>query len=134
MPIFPRPGCFSAVSFLSILALLFMRFAGRYAALLFIQPDDTSLLALSIAGMSIFVFSYLTGWIDMCFSSYFTALEQPVRSFLTSFFGTLVFPILFLVILTPIWRLDGIWLTSVAAGAASAVLTLAAASEMNPQK
>lgn len=123
-----------SAAFLSFLALLFMRFAGRYAALLFIQPDDTSLLALSIAGMSIFAFSYLTGWIDMCFSSYFTALEQPVRSFLTSFFGTLVFPILFLVILTPIWHLDGIWLTSVAAGAASAVFTLAVASAMKPKK
>ena len=32
------------------------------------------------------------GWVNMCFSSYFTALERPARSMLTSFFGTLVFP------------------------------------------
>lgn len=55
---------------LSVLALLFMRFAGRYVAPLFVKPEDTALLALSIAGMQIFAFSYLAGWVDMCFSSY----------------------------------------------------------------
>ena len=38
----------------------------------------------SIIGMKLFSLSYLTGWVDMCFSSYFTALERPARSMLTS--------------------------------------------------
>lgn len=119
---------------LSLLSLLFMRLAGRYVAPLFVQPGDTALLSLSIAGMNLFAFSYLTGWVDMCFSSYFTALERPVRSLVTSFFGTMVFPITFLVILTPVWQLDGVWLTAVASTLASAAFTLAVAATMNRKK
>lgn len=109
---------------LSAASMLFMRFVGRFVAPLFVKPDDTELLAVSIVGMELFSYSYLTGWVDMCFSSYFTALERPVRSLLTAFFGTLVFPVVFLAILTPVWQLDGVWLTSVAACTASAVLTI----------
>ena len=69
----------------------------------------------------------------MCFSSYFTALERPVRSLLTSFFGTLVFPVAFLFVLTPIWKLNGVWLTSIAACTASAVLTIVFAVTMKAQ-
>ncbi len=114
---------FSAI-ILSVASMIFMMFLGRYVAPLFVKPEDTELLAVSIAGMELFSISYLTGWIDMCFSSYFTALEQPVRSLLTSFFGTLVFPILFLFILTPFFALDGVWYTAIAACTASAILTI----------
>lgn len=114
---------FSAVV-LSVASMLFMLFAGRFIAPLFIKPDDTHLLAVSIAGMKLFSISYLTGWVDMTLSSYFTAIERPVRSLLTSFFGTLVFPILFLCILTPLFGLDGVWYTTIAACTASALFTL----------
>ncbi len=109
---------------LSVLSWLFMMFLGRYVAPLFVKPEDTELLALSIIGMRIFSLSYLPGWVDMCFSSYFTALERPIRSFLTSFFGTLVFPIAFLFLLTNIWQLNGVWLTAVVSATASGILTL----------
>ncbi len=113
-----------ASAILSVASMLFMLLAGRYAAPLFVKPEDTALLSVSIIGMEIFSVSYLTGWVDMCFSSYFTALERPVRSLLTAFFGTLVFPILFLLLLTPIWKLNGVWYTTIASCTASAVLTL----------
>lgn len=68
--------------------------------------------------------SYLAGWIDMCFSSYFTALDHPIRSLLVSLFGTLIFPIAFLFLLTAFWGLNGVWLMSCAAALASGILTL----------
>ncbi len=108
---------------LSVASMLFMLFAGRYVAPLFVKPEDTTLLSVSIVGMQLFSFSYLTGWVDMCFSSYFTALERPIRSLLTSFFGTLVFPILCLFLLTPLWALNGVWLSAFASCTASATLT-----------
>ncbi len=108
---------------LSLSSMLFMMFAGRYVAPLFIKPEDTELLAVSIVGMKLFSISYLTGWVDMCLSSYFTAIERPIRSLLTSFFGTLVFPIGFLFVLTPRFELNGVWLTSIAACTASAIFT-----------
>ena len=108
---------------LSTASLLFMFFVGQYVAPLFVKPEDTELLTVSIIGMKLFSLSYLTGWVDMCFSSYFTALERPGRSLLTSFFGTLVFPIGFLFLLTPFWKLNGVWLTPLIACTASAVAT-----------
>ena len=60
----------------------------------------------------------------MCFSSYFTALDRPVRSLLVSFFGTLVFPVAFLFALTAIWGLNGVWLMATAASITSGVLTI----------
>ena len=109
---------------LSGASLLFMMFAGPYVAPIFVKPEDTQLLAVSVAGMKLFSLSYLTGWVDMCFSSYFTALERPMRSLVTAFFGTLVFPIAFLMVLPSFWQLSGVWLTSAAASIASAVLTI----------
>lgn len=109
---------------LSGASLLFMMFAGPYVAPIFVKPEDTQLLAVSVAGMKLFSLSYLTGWVDMCFSSYFTAPERPMRSLVTAFFGTLVFPIAFLMILPSFWQLSGVWLTSAAASIASAVLTI----------
>ncbi len=118
---------------LSVVSMLFMMFVGEYVAPLFVKPEDTELLTVSIIGMKQFSLSYLTGWVDMCFSSFFTAIERPARSLLTSFFGTIVFPITFLCILSPIWKLDGVWLTSVFACTASAILTIIFALTMKPK-
>ena len=109
---------------LSVASLLFMMFAGQYVAPLFVKQEDTELLNVSIIGMKLFSLSYLTGWVDMCFSSYFTALERPGRSLLTSFLGTLVFPIGALFLLTPTWELDGVWLSAVTSCTVSAVFTI----------
>ena len=109
---------------LSAMSLLFMMFAGQYVAPLFTKPGDTELLSVSIVGMKLFSLSYLTGWVDMCFSSYFTALERSGRSLLTSFVGTLVLPIIALFSLTPIFQLNGVWLSTLASCTVSAIFTL----------
>ena len=109
---------------LSAASLLFMFFAGQYVAPLFVKPEDTELLKVSIIGMKLFSLSYLTGWVDMCFSSYFTALEHPARSMLVAFFGTLIFPIVALFVMTPFLELNGVWLSSFISCMASAVFTI----------
>ncbi len=73
---------------------------------------------------AIFAFSYLAGWIDLCFSAYFTALDMPARSLLVSFVGTLVLPIALLVLLPQAYGLSGIWLMPPLASALSGVFTL----------
>ena len=112
----------------SVAAFLFMLLAGPCVANIFIKPGDTELLTVSIVAIKLFSFSYLAGWIDMCFSSYFTALDRPVRSLLVSLFGTLVFPIAFLFILTEFWDLNGVWLMAPVSAVASGILTLLLAS------
>ncbi len=116
---------------LSVAALFFMMFAGQYVAPLFVKPEDTELLAVSIIGMKLFSLSYLVGWVDMCFSSYFTALERPIRSMLTSLLGTLIFPVATLFILTPFLELNGVWLSALASTTLSAITTLILYRTMN---
>ena len=109
---------------LSISAFLLMYFAGPYLAGIFIKPGQTDLMEMSVTAVKIFTFSYLTGWIDTCFSSLFTALDRPGRSLISAVFGTLIFPVAFLFILTPVWGLNGVWLMASVSGLASGVLTL----------
>jgi putative MATE family efflux protein len=109
---------------ISVASLLFMFFAGQYVAPLFVKPEDTELLAVSIVGMKLFSLSYITGWVDMCFSSYFTALERPARSMLVSLFGTLIFPISALCIMAPLLKLNGVWLSVLISCTLSAIFTL----------
>lgn len=119
---------------ISFIAFLFMFFAGPYIAPVFIKPGDKDLLAVSITAIKIFSFSYIVGWVDMCFSSYFTALDRPARSLIVSIFGTLFFPILFLIILTSKWGLNGVWLMPTVAGIASGILTLLLAYSLNTRE
>lgn len=109
---------------------LFMLHAGPHIAAVFIKPEDTHLLAMSVTAIKLFSFSYLVGWIDMCCSSLFTALDFPGRSMITALFGTLVFPIIFLFILTGIWGLHGIWLMPSASAITSGILTMFLAGTM----
>ena len=120
--IFKRVICGAVV--LSGASLLFMFFAGQYVAPLFVKPEDAELLTVSIIGMKLFSFSYLTGWVDMCFSSYFTALERPARSMLVSLFGTLIFPITSLFVMTPLLKLNGVWLSAFVSCTISAIFTV----------
>jgi len=107
----------------SIIAFLFMFLAGPNVARLFISDSDNNLRLVSYKAIKLFAFSYLFGWIDMCFSSFFTAIDKPLQSFVISFFGTLVFPILFLFVLTSVWGLNGVWIMASVASAASGILT-----------
>lgn len=109
---------------MAVAAFLFMEFAGSYMAGVFIQTDDQNLVKVSQEALAIFAFSYLVGWVDLCFSSYFTALDMPARSLLVSFLGTLVFPIALLLVLTPVYGLTGIWMTAPIASALSGVVAL----------
>jgi len=109
---------------LSLLALIFMRYAGGYVAPFFIKQGDTKLLDMSLNAMKLFSFSYLVGWVDTCLSSYFTALERPIRSFAVSILGTVFFPLVSLLVMSYLFGLNGIWLMPTLAGALSAIVTV----------
>lgn len=114
----------------SFAAFLFMLFVGPAVANIFVKPGDYELLQVGKTAIKIFAFSYLVGWIDMCFSSFFTAIDRPVHSFLISFFGTFVFPVIFLFVLTSLYGLNGVWLMATVAGMASAILTMGLAKSL----
>lgn len=113
-----------ATALLSAGAFLLMFLVGPDLTKLFIKPGDTALLTMSITAVKIFAFSYLVGWIDTCFASLFTALDRPARSLLAAAFGTLIFPVIFLFVLTPVWGLNGVWMMAPASAIANGILTL----------
>ena len=109
---------------LSAAAFLLMFLAGPSLAKIFVKPGDAALLVMSMTAVKIFAFSYLVGWIDTCFSSLFTALDMPGRSLLVSVFGTIVFPVAFLFVLTAMWGLNGVWMMAPVSALASGIVTL----------
>ena len=113
-----------AMGTVAVISFLFMRLAGPGITGIFVKEGETQLMEMSMAAVRIFSFSYLVDWIDMCFSSCFTALNRPVRSLIVSLAGSLVFPVLFLILLTAMWGLNGVWLMAPVSAAASALLTL----------
>lgn len=124
----------ATAAFLSIGALLLMRFGGGWLISLFVQQNDQALLDMSLRAMELFSLSYLVSWADTCLSSYLTALDRPGRSLTVSLCGTLVFPILALAVLAPVWGLDGIWCIPLAAGIAGTVVGVIASSSIHQAK
>lgn len=126
--LFKRVAAASAIT--SAVAFALMLLAGPSLTTVFVKPGDEALLAMSITAIKIFSFSYLVGWVDSSFSSFFTALDRPARSMVAAAFGTLVFPIASLFLLTSTLGLNGIWLTAPVSALASAVLALVLAKTM----
>ena len=110
---------------LSIGALALLQLGGPLALTFFVQPGDTALMELSLTALTIFALSYLVKWVDICVSSYFTALEQPTVSLALSLLGTLVAPLAALAVLVPCLGLTGVWWMPFAAGTISAAVSLA---------
>jgi putative MATE family efflux protein len=116
----------AAAAIISIGTLMLMRFGGGDLIALFVRQEDAALLDMSLQAMKLFSLSYLVSWVDVCCSSYLTALDRPGRSLAVSLCGTLIFPLVSLGIMAPIWGLDGVWCMPLAAGVASAVVSIIA--------
>ncbi len=91
---------------------------------LFVGYDKT-LLALTMRGFAIYSFSFLFAGIAIFGSSFFTALNNGLVSALISFLRTLVFQVAAVLLFPLIWKIDGIWLSIVAAELMAALTTTA---------
>ncbi len=91
---------------------------------LFVGYDQT-LLALTMRGFAIYSFSFLFAGIAIFGSSFFTALNNGLVSALISFLRTLVFQVAAVLLFPLIWKIDGIWLSIVAAELMAALTTTA---------
>ena len=76
---------------------------------------DEELLALTVRAFSLYAFSFLFSGYVIFGSSFFTALNNGLISAAISFLRTLVFQVAAVLIFPLIWRVDGIWLSMVAA-------------------
>lgn len=97
---------------------------GRPLSLLFVGYDQ-GLLELTARAFSIFSFSFLFSGFAIFGSSFFTALNNGLVSAVISFLRTLVFQVAAVLIFPLIWKVDGIWLSIVAAEAMAVAVTAA---------
>lgn len=96
---------------------------GKPLGMVFVGYDQ-DLLNLTLRGFSIFSFSFLFAGIAIYGSSFFTALNNGLISALISFLRTLVFQIAAILIFPLFWKIDGIWLSIVAAELMAAAVTI----------
>lgn len=109
-------GAFAVVMFAASYAL------ARPLSLLFVGYDE-GLLRLTLHAFSIFSFSFLFSGYAIFGSSFFTALNNGLISAAISFMRTLVFQIAAVLIFPLFWKVDGIWLSIVAAEAMAVAVT-----------
>ncbi|MBS5149734.1 MAG: MATE family efflux transporter [Butyricicoccus pullicaecorum] len=113
-----------SAALLSLGAFFFLWYGGSRIVPFFVTPEDTALLELSVHAMELYAFSYLVNWIYRCLSSYLTAMGQAGKSFAASICGTLVFPLVCLAALVPLWGFDGVCFMPLFAGFFSGALAI----------
>lgn len=85
---------------------------------------DPGLFDLTVHGFRIFSLLFLFAGVNIFGSSMFTALNNGLISALISFLRTLVFQISAVLLLPPIFKVDGIWASVVVAELAACVITV----------
>lgn len=108
----------------SVAMLAASELLARPLSLIFVGYDE-GLLSMTLRAFAFFSFSFLFSGISIFGSSFFTALNNGLVSALISFLRTLVFQVAAVLIFPLIWKLDGIWLSIVAAELMAALTTAA---------
>ena len=84
---------------------------------------DKDLFTLTKRAFLFYSFSFLFSGFAIYGSSFFTALGNGVVSAFISFLRTLVFQILFVIVLPLLWGIDGIWISVVVAELMAGIIT-----------
>ncbi len=92
-------------------------------SLIFVGYDKV-LMSITLKGFLIYSFSFLFSGIAIFGSSFFTSLNNGVTSAVMAFLRTLVFQVTAVILLPIIFKLDGIWLSIVAAEIAAAIISI----------
>lgn len=85
---------------------------------------DKDLLAMTVRGFIIYCFSFMLAGFNIFGSSFFTALNNGLVSAIISFLRTLLFQVVAVLVLPIFLKLDGIWLSIIAAEALSFMVVL----------
>lgn len=100
-----------AGALIAAVTFLGMRMGGHQIVALFIRENDPALLEMTLHAMKLFSFTYLTCWIGVGLSAFFTAVNRPGISLGISLGRALFFPVPVLAALVSLLKVDGIWLT-----------------------
>ncbi len=113
----------AACGILSIGCTAVMYFFPNIFAAVFIDPNDTALMEMSISAMRIFAFSFILGWFSFAIQGFFGAIEKPLPATIISICRAMVFPVILIFALEP-WGLDGLWFNYVGTSILGAILAV----------
>ncbi len=111
------------ISIFSVIMFALAEASAYYLSYLFVGYDAV-LMDITLRGFLIYSFSFLFAGFAIYGSGFFTALNDGLTSALISFLRTLVFQIAAVLIFPLIWKLDGIWISVVAAEVMAVVITV----------
>lgn len=106
----------------AVLTAVAMVFA-RPIASVFVSYDK-DLLDMTTRAFVICAAPFLLMWFNIYTSSFFTALNDGAVSAAVSFIRALVLPVISIIVLPMIWRLDGVWFSLVASEVLSVFVSL----------
>lgn len=102
---------------------IFAEVMTRPLAMIFASYDE-ALLALTIRGFRIYALSFLVVGIAIFGSSFFTALNNGFVSAAISFLRTIVFEVVFVLLIPKLFGIDGIWISIVLARLLAVAVTV----------
>ncbi len=100
---------FIACFVVSLVGTAVMFFFPAQIASLFVKPEETALLAMSVHGLRLFATAFLFRWYGFVVQGFFSAIEKPLPASILSVASAMVFPVLLVFALMPL-GLDGLWL------------------------
>lgn len=107
----------------SVLMVVASEFLAKPLSVMF-TGYDPGLLEITLRAFLIYSFSFLFAGFAIFGSSFFTALNDGLVSAIISFLRTLVFQVVTVLVFPLFWKLDGIWLSIVAAEFLATVVTV----------
>lgn len=115
--------CFIGAAVTTIALMFLVRSVPETVTRLFVPDASPELLTLATSALALFSLTYLTRWLGFATQSYMIAIGKPLQAALISTSFSLLFPVLFLILLWPL-GLTGIWLNLPASATLSAILAL----------
>ena len=111
------------MSVVGVAMLIFAQVMARPLAMIF-SSYDKALLDMTVHGFRIYSLSFIVVGISIFGSSFFTALNNGFVSAAISFLRTVVFEVVLVLLLPPLWGLDGIWLSIIIARLLAMIVTV----------
>ena len=108
----------------SVCMLLAAQLLAKPLAQIFVGYD-AALMDMTLHAFSIYSFCFLLAGFSIYGSSFFTALNDGLTSAIIAFMRTLIFQTAAILLLPLIWKLDGIWISTVIAEVMAVALTAA---------
>ncbi len=114
---------FLVCGLVSVACTMVMCTCPELLASIFVSPEETALMEMSIHAMPLFGHSFLFGWFGFAVQGFFAAVEKPLPATILSVCRAMVFPVMLIYGLSFL-GLDGLWLNHAGTALLSMILAV----------